>query len=253
MKKTFSAILFATFAFVLSSGASGTRYLIADPATIRAQIPPPPADDSPAGMADVETLLQVQKDRTPEQVGRARHVASHNCMQMGANLFGPEFTEKNLPLTEAFLRGLTMERRPLVLDLKKHWNRTRPYKRGLGIRPCVGLPAENDASYPSGHSSAAGLWATIYGAALPEYEVLFQNEMRETMWGRVLGGVHYPTDTQAGKKIGVLIAKAILENPASRKPVAEMRAEIMAFLEARPEAIARAQKRLAEANAGSGR
>lgn len=225
--------------------ASKAPYMLADPETIIAQLPPPPADDSPAGMADVSTLLQVQKDRTPEQVRRAQHVALHTPMNMGASVFGPEFTKDNLPLTNKFLLESRLDRRRVSPPAKKIWNRVRPYNRGLGIDPCVYRPA--DGSYPSGHSAGAASWAVFYSHMYPEYTMLFDAEVEETMWSRVLGGVHYPSDTQAGKLLGTLMAKEILKNPAALKRLDAMRAEIEDFLKKNPQALVHAQSRLTAA------
>ena len=53
------------------------------------------------------------------------------------------------------------------------------------------------------------------------------------------------SDTLAGKLIGRLIAREMLKNPVTQKAVAEMRAEIQAFLKQNPDAEAHAKKQLA--------
>ncbi|MDF9826799.1 acid phosphatase (class A) [Ereboglobus sp. PH5-5] len=220
------------------------RFLTTDHELILAKIPPPPANDSPAGMADVETLLQVQKDRTPEQVARAVRINAHAFLSieegcMGQVVFGPAFTGENLPRTAAILRQATAERRVVMIASKNQWNRVRPHKRGLGVEPCVDVP--RSASYPSGHSSCGVLWAMFLGGALPEYKTLFDDAAREIMWSRVLAGAHYPSDTQAGRLLGQIIVEEMLKNQSTQNAVKEMRAELLEFLEKYPEARARAE------------
>jgi acid phosphatase (class A) len=226
------AALPAALPVALPAGEARYVYLPVPPETLIAQIPPPPADDSPAGMADVETMLQLQKDRTPAQVERAARIAGHTAMQMGAKIFGPEFTAQNLPFTAEFLRAVTLERHEVLEIAKNKWDRVRPYDRGLGITLCVKRP--RNTSYPSGHSAAAANWATIYSAMYPEYATRFEDEMREAMWCRVLGGAHYPSDTQAGKKLGILITEEMLKNPLTQTALQKARAEITAFLKTHP-------------------
>ncbi len=225
--------------------AAEPRFLTTAPEFFYAMVPPPPPNDSPAGLADIETILQVQKDRTPVQIERARRVEKQNVMSLGAWLFGPDFTKENLPRTYAFLRKATTERGTIVHSMKAQWNRTRPYDRGIGVEKCVpNRPA--GASYPSGHSASGALWEMLFSAAMPEYETFFAQTRREIMWCRVLAGVHYPSDTQAGCIIGHLIAREMLKNQSTRDAAGEMRAEILAFLEKHPGAAARAQKLVAK-------
>jgi endonuclease/exonuclease/phosphatase family metal-dependent hydrolase len=107
------------------------------------------------------------------------------------------------------------------------------------VEPCVELPI--GSSYPSGHSCAGAAFAAVWGEILPEYRPFFEARVAETMWARVLGGVHYPTDTQAGRLMGRLIAAEMLKNPATLESIREARAEVMAFLETRPALVARAK------------
>jgi acid phosphatase (class A) len=235
--------LFITIVSVAAAPA-GARFYTGAPEDILAQLPPPPAADSPAGQADIETLLQVQKDRTPAQVARAEAVSAQDGLSPGRCVFGAGFTAKNLPRTAAVLQQAYEERHTVVAAAKKKWQRPRPHTRGLGIRPCVEVP-DND-SYPSGHSAARALWAAFYCEALPEYAVLFQDDVREAMWCRVLGGAHYPTDTQAGRLAGALIAREMLKNASTQDAIREMRVEILAFLKTHPEARIRASGLLFE-------
>lgn len=238
-------ILLVALAPCLCAGllATGKNYFTGDAKALLALIPPPPADDSPAGKADLETILQVQRDRTPGQVARAKRIDTHSAMQMGAAAFGPDFTRKNFPRTARLLGELRKARRAIG-NGKEIWNRARPYQRSKDVVICVEVP--RDASYPSGHSASGAFYGTLLSAAFPEYKPLFEAEIRETMWCRVLGGVHYPTDTQAGRDHGVRIAGAMLPNPDTQAALKEIREEVAAYLKKHPEMEALAKKRLAD-------
>ena len=240
MKKIICTTLLSIFGFAIALAAATPRFLTTAPEVILAMVPPPPPDDSPAGMADIETILQVQKDRTPAQVARARQVDSHSFTTRGEHLFGPAFTKKNLPHTFSILLQTTMERRVVVVASKEQWNRVRPHNRGLGVKPCVKRP--DDASYPSGHSASSALWTVLLSEALPEYKTIFTEFERETMWCRVLAGVHYPSDTHAGRLIGHIIAREMLKNPITQNAIKEMRAELLEFLKKHPGALAHAKE-----------
>jgi acid phosphatase (class A) len=195
-------------------------------------LPPPPADDSPAGRADLETVLQVQADRTPEQVKRAQRVASQTVTSFARPVLGEWFQSRDFPRTMTIFEQIDRERRTVVDDqVKRHWNRTRPYFRSSDVHPVVGRP--KNTSYPSGHVSAAALWGTILAAAFPEKAADFQAQIHEVMWCRVLGGAHYPSDTAAGELLGEAIARAMLKSPAMQDALKTFREEMSPHLKAR--------------------
>lgn len=203
-----------------------SRFVPADTTAV-VDLPPPPADDSPAGLADLETLFQVQADRTLAQVERAKRVEKHSAFLMGATVFGPWFTAENLPLTARFFKMAGIQFRPLLVQAKEKWERPRPSVRDARVQPCLAPP--EGQSYPSGHSASAAVWAELFGAAFPERQAAFAEQVRETMWSRVLAGVHFPSDTQAGRLLGQSIGQAMLTLPATREALAEVRAEIEAY------------------------
>lgn len=188
-------------------------------------LPAPPADDSIVGHAELETLLQVQADRTANEIQRAKRVASQTVSSFTRPVLGEWFDLRDLPRTKAVFDEVERERRMIVDDqVKSHWNRTRPYLRSPEIHPVVGRPG--NTSYPSGHASAAALWGTILAAAFPEKAAEFQRQIHEAMWCRVLGGVHYPSDTVAGEILGEAIGKQMLQSPEMQEAIKVIRAEV---------------------------
>jgi len=189
-----------------------------------AAMAPPPTDESLAGLADLQTVLQVQADRTADQVARARRVAGHTVFLMGARVFGAWFTPENLPVTARFFKTAGQQFHPVLVQAKEKWQRPRPFVRDSRVHPCLAPP--EGTSYPSGHSATAAVWAELFCAAFPDKRDAFTAQVSETMWSRVLGGVHYPTDTQAGRLLGEAIGREMLAQPDTRAAIAEMRREI---------------------------
>lgn len=206
-----------------------TNYLPSDCKALVALLPPPPADDSIAGLADLETVLQVQADRTSNQVQRAKQMANQTVFSFARPVLGDWLNVRDCPRTAAVFEKIERDRKSIVDDqLKRRWNRTRPYLRSSAVNPVVARPT--NTSYPSGHSSAAALWATILSAAFPEKTDLFQKQVHDVMWSRVLGGVHYPSDTLAGNLIGEAIGKKMLESPEMSKALSAIREELAPHL-----------------------
>ena len=202
-------------------------FISGDPVAIAGDLPPPPADDAIAGRADLETILQVQADRTPDQEARARRVASHTPFLMGSAVMGAWFTPENLPRTAAIMQAVRKQTSQVASVLKACWDRPRPSARDPRVYPCVPVPT--NSSYPSGHSTAAAVWAAVFTAAFPEHAADFAAQAQETRWARILGGVHFPSDVQAGRLLGERIAARMLASPEMPGALAEMRAEVAAY------------------------
>jgi acid phosphatase (class A) len=224
MKRFIPALLIA---LALAHVAPAQVFVAKSAAELAAGLPPPPADDSPAGLADLATVRQVQADRTPEQEARARRVAPHTPFLMGGAVMGPWFTAENLPRTAAIMDLVWKQTSRVARELKQRWSRPRPSARDAGIRPCVPVPA--DSSYPSGHSTNGAVWAAVFAAAWPDHAADFAAQARETEWARVLGGAHFPSDTQAGRILGEAIAREMLASPPMPAALAEIRGEVAAY------------------------
>jgi acid phosphatase (class A) len=227
--------LIALLAFL--SNCAAEEFLPKDSSALVDLLPPFPASDSPAGRADLETVLQVQADRTPEQIERAKRVESQTISSFAQPVLGRWFRIEDFPRTKQLFDEVTLESRTNVIDkVKRHWSRTRPYLFSTAVHPVVERPA--NTSYPSGHSTVAALWGTILAAAFPEKAEGFKAQIHEAMWCRVLGGAHYPSDTIAGDLLGEAIANAMLKSPQMERALMTMREEISPALEARTKAAA---------------
>lgn len=83
---------------------------------------------------------------------------------------------------------------------KKHYSRQRPYMVDPAIHPIGKLP--KDASYPSGHSSAAYTAATFLSALWPAKAGEYNWWARQVALSRMAGGDHFPSDVVAGATLG---------------------------------------------------
>jgi acid phosphatase (class A) len=226
------AAFFAS-AFVLgltlrAATAAEPVFIAPDAIDIERLLPPPPADDSPAGRADLETVLQIQADRTPEQIARIERVARQTVFTFAAPVLGPWFTAENLPRTVKWFEVITAESYAVTLHAKNIWKRPRPYGRDERVQPHP--TRSRSLSYPSGHASDAVTWAGILGTLFPEHREALALQVRESMWGRILGGSHFPSDAQAGQILGEVTVARMLQAPTMATALDEMRRECAPFL-----------------------
>jgi acid phosphatase (class A) len=193
----------------------------------KAVLPAPPEPGSLAARADLETVLQVQASRTPAEVAWARFIVKDQPFYY-VNVLGPWFTKENLPATAAFLQAVTGDLAAVSNGAKDLFARPRPPYVDAAVHPCVEIPAS--ASYPSGHTMRAFVWAAVLGEIFPDRQVELSAWAHQVAWGRVMGGVHFPTDLMGGRILAEAVVEALRKNPAYRADIEKCRAEVAPFL-----------------------
>ena len=98
---------------------------------------------------------------------------------------------------------------PLYLLFKNTIRRNRPTDVITGFNAFL-VPADK-FSFPSGHTAAAFLMATLIASFYPEFTLLGYSVAAIIGSSRVLLGVHFPTDIIAGIVLGVGSASMALE------------------------------------------
>ena len=193
------------------------------PALLRA----PPAPGSAAARAELDTVLQAQAARTPEQAARCVQIEHETIWLFGSEVLGPWFTEANLPKTAAFFAAGRADFVAVNRAAKALHPRQRPPFADGRIRPCVEFA--DTGSYPSGHAIQSSLWAGLLAEIFPEHAAGFAGRAAETRRYKLLSGVHYPSDLAAGQVVGEALARTLLKIPDVRRSIAGARAEAAAF------------------------
>jgi membrane-associated phospholipid phosphatase len=93
-------------------------------------------------------------------------------------------------------------------ESKYHYQRRRPSEFNRLIPTAVDVP--NSPSYPSEHASTAWAAATVLSYFFPTEASTFQALADQAGWSRVLAGVQYPSDVDAGKALGIAVAEAVI-------------------------------------------
>jgi acid phosphatase (class A) len=202
-KLTLSLFLFLFLSSHLSASSNEFSHNFLSDEEIMALLGPYPEDDSLEGHEDLRILLKYQDTRTPEE---CRIAASQEQVTL-VNLF----VLNGGPLTRQEARRLSVRLLPLyaVAGINIHrskvlFSRDRPYDTHSLLTPCI--PKESSFAYPSGHTALARALARVLSERFPERAEQFMQRADSVSNNRIIGGVHYPSDVAAGKKLGDEIA-----------------------------------------------
>ncbi|GAB4067453.1 phosphatase PAP2 family protein [Ancylobacter sonchi] len=222
----FSPLLLVLFVAVPAL-ADGGNYITHEQLDLTKVLAPPPAQDSPTTTAEIGQLLLIQQVRTPDQAAAAQADATEDVFRF-ANVMGPDFTADKLPVAKAFFARVAEDEGYIVDPAKDVWKRPRPHIFDPRVKPVV--PLSKSGAYPSGHASFAYLTAVVLANMVPEKQAEIFARAADYAHNRVIGGIHYASDIDAGRIAGTLIASQELRNAKFQEDFAAARAEVRRVL-----------------------
>jgi len=93
-------------------------------------------------------------------------------------------------------------------ESKYAYNRERPSE--LDHNLTTALPVPNSPSYPSEHAATAQAAAAVLAYFFPAEAQSFQTLAEQAGWSRVLAGLQYPSDYDAGLALGRRVAEQVI-------------------------------------------
>jgi len=236
MKRLSSSSLILAAAIALAAASTSAFaddgiYLNARQIDLTKLLAPPPTLGSPTQQAELAKVLKVQRTRTPEQVTRAQGDV-HKSVFRFADVLGPSFSEANLPKTAALFLAAEHDAGLVAKGGKQYFKRARPFVTSDEVHPVV--PTNNPkgyyGSYPSGHATFGYMAAILLAQMVPEKSAALFARGREFGMNRIVDGVHYPSDIEAGRIDGTLVAQALMANPKFQQDFSDAKAEVRAAL-----------------------
>ena len=103
---------------------------------------------------------------------------------------------------------LIKESAPVILELKKHFNRPRPKEIDKSL-PNFEMNSMKTASYPSGHSVQGILIAKVLGDKYPKARKAFEKTGENISFSRRVARAHFKSDSKMGEKLGNSMYKHI--------------------------------------------
>ncbi len=182
---------------------------------------PPPPNTSAVAEAGLEKLrLYAKHLRTPEQLALidAEHTMDEPYEAFEKNgMFLSASNEDTVELLDMALRDTSY----FVIKLKREFMRVRPNT----LAPDLTLVFDNPGhpAYPSGHATQAYVTALVLSLVDPAHESAYKALGYDVGLRREIAGVHYPSDSIAGRKLAQAIMDKLVEVPAFQEQLEKAR------------------------------
>ena len=186
-----------------------------------ASLPAPPAAGSDAQKADEVAVLEWQGRRTEGDCARADGA----FYVLPSHIWGERspFPQPLPDEVRAFFDGLDSEIGNVTRDLKKSFGRPRPELAS----PCPGSrTTKGGYSYPSTHAAISRLFALVLADLVPERRAEFLERADQIAHDRLVIGVHFPTDLEAGKLLADRFHAALERSAAYQRDLVRVRAAV---------------------------
>ncbi|MBM3115803.1 acid phosphatase [Jeongeupia naejangsanensis] len=228
MRLTFAALaLLASLGFTPVHAADAQPFITAKDVDLTRFLPAPPANDSAQTKAEIAELLTIQSSRTPAMEAAAKADVVENVWRF-ADVLGPRFNEAALPAFSDFFARVVETEGAVVDPAKDYWKRPRPHMLNKDIKPVVKL--STSGAWPSGHSTVGYLMATVLASMVPEQRDALFARAAAYAENRIVGGIHYRSDTVMGRTAGALIAQRLFLDADFQAGYGPARAELRAAL-----------------------
>ena len=174
---------------------------------------PPPTFGSPEFNAALAEVRQIADTRTAEQTASAvvwnlpagTHQPPGYWNELASALAVEQrLDERETAHTLALMNMVSYDALVASHEAKYFYWLIRPSQADAGIVLAIGLP--NFPSYPSNHAAISAGMARVLGVRFPSEKVRLDALADEAALSRVLGGIHYRFDGEAGLTLGRTVA-----------------------------------------------
>jgi len=192
-------------------------------------LPPPPAAGSAAATQDLQAVLAVQRSRTPAEQSAAKADMERSVFRF-ADALDLSMRAASLPKTAAFFGRVADFDKAEVKDAKLYWRRARPPVTSDQVHP-LSQEKPDDWSYPSGHATFGYTTAILLANMVPEKRAAIFARADLYAQHRVVMGVHFPSDVEAGRLAGTVIGAQLLQQADWQADYQAARTELRAALQ----------------------
>jgi membrane-associated phospholipid phosphatase len=174
---------------------------------------PPPLPGSTRFATDLAELQHLSSARTTEQADTARYWATEAPSSRWEVFMDDEIASHHLGAMHA-ARALALasvamyDAMVACWDAKFHYWLERPITADTTLRTAFSTPPF--PSYPSGHSTQSAAAAEVFAYVFPDMASYYHAKANEASRSRVLAGIHYRFDIEAGEALGANVGEAVV-------------------------------------------
>lgn len=238
--KILGAVLVLSFAFSMQAPAESVneikfpeglfaaklKKIISDgpnilPAAEEFDVAPPPANDSAETQAALDQLMEWAETKRDEET--LERIYFENSAGKAHNFFINEglLIEEGNDKTIQLLNMIDDDHIYFVLKYKEKFMRARPDNLERDLTTAIPNPPH--PAYPSGHASQSYMVALVLADFDPANAEKYKQFAVDVAHRREIAGVHYPDDSDAGRKLAVDVLERLLEEPVVRKKYEDAR------------------------------
>jgi acid phosphatase (class A) len=209
------------------------HYLNGDTDAFVALFAAPPGPDSAQTRLEIEELLRIERTRNSAQVLAAQTDRKTDVERFfGALGFGPD-KPPDLPKVRRLMERVETDIRPYVRAAKTRFLRVRPFEVDSRLHPCIDH-VRGDQSYPSGHAAYGYVVTGLLEDMVPERRRELQTRGEEFARQRMVCGVHFRSDIDAGRQGAGWLLVTLSAAPAYLDDMKGARAELRSALHLPP-------------------
>jgi acid phosphatase (class A) len=165
--------------------------------------------------------------RTPERLAQARHDDEVEDVRAIADVLGPVFDLDRLPATAKLFADLRNEDSAAAKQAKAYFKRERPFLNDPDLDVCDDRHDKAN-SYPSGHATMGYAVAAVLAQLMPGNAQIILARASDYAESRLVCGVHYRSDLDAGQVLGSVLVAKLMTKPAFAAELEAAREELTA-------------------------
>jgi acid phosphatase (class A) len=161
------------------------------------------------------------------RIAQAHYDDAFDAFRAFAPVLGETFVAERYPLTAEALSRIRAPLGAAILVAKNRFDRERPFEVDSAVTPCIAPDDRLRASgaYPSGHAAFGWAWGLALAELAPDRADAILARAREYGDSRVVCGLHYPSDVEAGRIIAAAALARLHAEPEFRAALDAARAE----------------------------